>query len=196
MGYFCVLNTENQVRCQCRRALVMTSPIPYMAYLIPASYFFNRSCSSDRCFCSPAGTPLCSSCSVGCPFNTSATQSKLPGALEVVDAVLLPPALPCPRLTRLLFPTLVAACYRQKENSAILQQEISPRLLVAFLQENLQAIPGGQLCCSALCVFYYLLLHHTQIRMTSLLSATAFLKLSGRMPSSSSAADRLIITKI
>ena len=111
---------------------------------VPHTYLI-RLCSSDRCFCSQAGTPLCSSCSVGCLFSTSATQSKFlryPVSAGGSRHCIPPFPPPYPRLTRLLFPTLVAACYQQKENRAILQQEISPRLLVAFLQENLQATQG------------------------------------------------------
>lgn len=40
------------------------------------------------------------------------------------------------RLTGLLFPTLISACYQVPENVCILEQEISCKLLVAFLQET------------------------------------------------------------
>lgn len=39
------------------------------------------------------------------------------------------------RLSRLLYPTLIAACYQMEDNKAILEEEISCKLLVAFLQE-------------------------------------------------------------
>lgn len=41
------------------------------------------------------------------------------------------------RLSHLLFPTLISACYQVSENVQILEQEISCKLLVAFLQETL-----------------------------------------------------------
>lgn len=39
------------------------------------------------------------------------------------------------RLSRLLYPTLIAACYQMEENKAILEEEISSKLLLTFLQE-------------------------------------------------------------
>lgn len=39
------------------------------------------------------------------------------------------------RLSQLLYPTLIAACYQSEENKAILQEEISSKLLVVFLQD-------------------------------------------------------------
>ncbi len=41
------------------------------------------------------------------------------------------------RLTKLLFPTLILACYLVPENVCILELEISCKLLVSFLQEAL-----------------------------------------------------------
>ncbi len=38
------------------------------------------------------------------------------------------------RLSQLLYPTLIAACYQMEENRAILQEEISSKLLVTFLE--------------------------------------------------------------
>lgn len=35
----------------------------------------------------------------------------------------------------MLYPSLVAACYQMEENKAILEEEISSKLLVTFLQE-------------------------------------------------------------
>ena len=43
------------------------------------------------------------------------------------------------RLSQLLYPTLIAACYQMEENKAILQEEISSRLLVTFLQDACRA---------------------------------------------------------
>ena len=43
----------------------------------------------------------------------------------------------CYSLSKLLHPTLISACYRVEENVAILEQEISCKLLIAFLQESL-----------------------------------------------------------
>ena len=42
------------------------------------------------------------------------------------------------RLSQLLYPTLVSACYLMEENKAILEEEISSKLLVTFLQESCQ----------------------------------------------------------
>lgn len=42
------------------------------------------------------------------------------------------------RLSQLLYPSLIAACYQMEENKAILEEEISSKLLVAFLQEACQ----------------------------------------------------------
>lgn len=42
------------------------------------------------------------------------------------------------RLSQLLYPTLVSACYLMEENKAILEEEISCKLLVTFLQESCQ----------------------------------------------------------
>lgn len=39
------------------------------------------------------------------------------------------------RLSQLLYPTLIAACYQMEENKAILEEEISSKLLLTFLQE-------------------------------------------------------------
>ena len=39
------------------------------------------------------------------------------------------------RLSQLLYPSLIAACYQMEENKAILEEEISSKLLVTFLQE-------------------------------------------------------------
>lgn len=39
------------------------------------------------------------------------------------------------RLSQLLYPTLVAACYQMEENMVILEEEISSKLLITFLQE-------------------------------------------------------------
>ncbi|XP_064475100.1 S phase cyclin A-associated protein in the endoplasmic reticulum-like isoform X2 [Ornithodoros turicata] len=42
-----------------------------------------------------------------------------------------------PKLTTVLLPTLVACCYNNAENCAILQQELSPVLLANFIEEHL-----------------------------------------------------------
>lgn len=41
------------------------------------------------------------------------------------------------RHTRLLFPTLISACYQVDTNKQLLEQEISSKLLVAFLNDNI-----------------------------------------------------------
>ena len=41
------------------------------------------------------------------------------------------------RHSRLLYPTLISACYQLETNRELLEQEISCKLLVAFLQENI-----------------------------------------------------------
>ena len=57
----------------------------------------------------------------------------LPAVVEFVSA-----ETHCPlcRLSALLFPTLISACFLSQENRAILSQEISCQLLVAFLSSH------------------------------------------------------------
>ena len=44
------------------------------------------------------------------------------------------------RHSQLLFPTLISACYQVDTNKELLEQEISCKLLVAFLESNIQEI--------------------------------------------------------
>lgn len=41
-----------------------------------------------------------------------------------------------PRLIRVLFPSLISACYNNQHNKAVLQQEMSCVLLATFIQVN------------------------------------------------------------
>lgn len=50
---------------------------------------------------------------------------------------------PSPRLSQLLYPTLIAACYQMEENKVILEEEISSKLLVTFLREASKRKEGG-----------------------------------------------------
>lgn len=43
-----------------------------------------------------------------------------------------------PHLIRVLFPTLISACYNNTQNKVILQQEMSCVLLATFIQVNIQ----------------------------------------------------------
>ena len=43
------------------------------------------------------------------------------------------------RLVELLFPTLISACYKNKDNRIILEQEISCQLLVVFIRVSVGA---------------------------------------------------------
>uniref|UniRef100_T1JIS4 S phase cyclin A-associated protein in the endoplasmic reticulum N-terminal domain-containing protein n=1 Tax=Strigamia maritima TaxID=126957 RepID=T1JIS4_STRMM len=52
-----------------------------------------------------------------------------------------------PRLTRVLFPTLIACCHNNKTNKTIIQQEMSGQLLSDFLQKALQDDPETDACC-------------------------------------------------
>ena len=88
-----------------------------------------------RCFCSPVAAPLCYNCSAPCPLSISAAQSKWTHTLTPSHPPHPHSSIPITlRLSQLLFPTLIAACYQREENTKILLQEISPRLLVPFLQ--------------------------------------------------------------
>ncbi|XP_065672275.1 S phase cyclin A-associated protein in the endoplasmic reticulum isoform X2 [Hydra vulgaris] len=42
-----------------------------------------------------------------------------------------------PKLTTILFPTLICLCYKSCENKAIISQDVSPSLLALFLQEKI-----------------------------------------------------------
>jgi len=43
-----------------------------------------------------------------------------------------------PRLIRVLFPSLISACYNNSQNKVILQQEMSCVLLATFIQVNVE----------------------------------------------------------
>uniref|UniRef100_A0A8B9RL67 S-phase cyclin A associated protein in the ER n=1 Tax=Astyanax mexicanus TaxID=7994 RepID=A0A8B9RL67_ASTMX len=84
-----------------------------------------------------------------------------------------------PRLIKVLFPSLISACYNNQQNKVILQQEMSCVLLATFIQvpvqnSRLQNSPRTPRCCSILtftlsctftctCSFLLIYTKHTQI---------------------------------
>ena len=51
------------------------------------------------------------------------------------------------RLVELLFPTLISACYKNKDNRIILEQEISCQLLVVFIRVSVGACHCAHMSC-------------------------------------------------
>uniref|UniRef100_A0A8D3CRI8 S-phase cyclin A-associated protein in the ER n=1 Tax=Scophthalmus maximus TaxID=52904 RepID=A0A8D3CRI8_SCOMX len=69
-----------------------------------------------------------------------------------------------PRLIKVLFPSLISACYNNPQNKVILQQEMSCVLLATFIQVNTGALPQIQyMDAHVLCVRTHLHTKHNPV---------------------------------
>lgn len=71
-----------------------------------------------------------------------------------------------PALTNVLFPTLIACCYRSHGNKEILEQELSCELLANFIE-----VGQGPMCSEVttmkpvLCIYIFIYRYHIDIMM-------------------------------
>ena len=57
-----------------------------------------------------------------------------------------------PRLTEVLFPTLISCCFQNSENRAMLAQEMSPVMLTSFLEVGSMIVRREEHACRCCCL--------------------------------------------